>query len=356
MSKPEYAPRKTEGQTLISSVPSLSNEMALAIASQHFNLDCDAIDALTSERDQNLLLKSPGGRKFILKVANPAENREVTDFQTRALCHVERIDPGLPVPRVCRTIEGASEAIITLPDGRSSAVRMLTYLDGRPLINAPRSGRQRRNLAQFLARIDFGLRDYEHPGQRHYLQWDITHLDRMAPLVPSVKEEHVRNLVCKVLDDFSSQIVPALPLLRKQVIYNDLNFYNVLVDRADADRITGVIDFGDIVSAPLVNEIAVAMSYQFGDTADKAAASEFLAAYHEALPLTETEARLLPILIEARLALTLLITSYRADRYPENREYILRNNKPAQAALLELRSGDGKANMDWVMEALESTQ
>ena len=42
---------------------------------------------------------------------------------------------------------------------------------------------------------------------------------------------------------------------------------------------------------------------------------------------------LLPDLIATRLVMTVVISSWRAVRYPENRDYILRNNDAAWARL-----------------------
>ena len=67
---------------------------------------------------------------------------------------------------------------------------------------------------------------------------------------------------------FTEHARPALPGLRAQAIHNDLNLYNVLVDPRDHDVIAGILDFGDMVRAPLVNDLAVAASYQLEPGAD----------------------------------------------------------------------------------------
>lgn len=342
-----------EAETLTSAPPALTAETAARLARSHFGLACAEVRPLTAERDQNLLLACEDGRAFVMKVANPAEARSITDFQTGALRHLERAAPDLPVPRIRHALDGAGEIVAALPDGRRSVVRVLTWLEGQPLVHVPRSRRQRENLARCLAGIGRAFQGFSHPGQDHYLQWDISHLDRLAPLLPAIDDERARAAVTAVLADFTAAALPVLPALRRQVIYNDLNFHNVLVDPADPDRIAGIIDFGDIIAAPLVNDLAVAASYQLAAEAERDHAVEFIAAYHRELPLRDEEIRLLPLLIEARLAMTLLITGYRARLHPENAAYILRNNAPARAALLALRGGTTPDDPDWIMTALE---
>jgi len=340
-------------ETLTSAPPALAAGDAARLALARFGLACAEVRPLTAERDQNLFLRCADGSEWVMKVANPNEARAITDFQTAALAHLEGAAPDLPVPRLRPALDGAGAVAATLPDGRRSVVRVLTWLEGQPLVHAPRSPRQRRNLARCLARLGRAFQGFSHPAQDHYLQWDISHLDRLAPLMPAIDDERARAAVAAVLDDFTAIALPALPALRRQVIYNDLNFHNVLVDPAEPDRIAGIIDFGDIIAAPLVNDVAVAASYQFGAEAAREDVAEFVAAYHRELPLRAQEIRLLPLLIEARLAMTLLITGYRARLHPENAAYILRNNASARAALLMLRAASAGDNLDWITTALE---
>ncbi|MBR0936052.1 phosphotransferase [Bradyrhizobium jicamae] len=347
----ETQPAFVGGETLASPSPKLTTSEAEKLARDLYGIECRA-HMLTAERDQNLLLEVDGCSRFVMKISNPGEVRAVTDFQTAALCHVECSDRHLPVPRIRRTLSGATEAPIVLADGRQSVTRVVTFLPGRPLVAAPGSARQRANLARCLARLDRALQGFSHPGQGHYLQWDITHLDRLEPLLPNIKDPIGRELLEGVLEEFHDRVQPAFGELRRQVIYNDLNFYNVLVDEADPDHITGIIDFGDIVAAPLVNDVAVAASYQFGSAGDRGAVADFVAAYHAALPLTVSEVAILPALIAARLATTVLITSYRAQCYPQNSLYILRNASAAWTALKVLRAPEWHQDGGWLKDAL----
>lgn len=337
-----------DSQTLSSAPPHIGPDEARALALRHYGLRVEAVKPLASERDQNLLLVAEDGGRWVMKLANPDENPLLSDFQAAAICHLQAADPGLPVPRLRRSRNGARLVQVRLADGRDSALRLLSWVEGLPLVDAPRSAMQRRALARVHARLCAALAGFTHPGQDQYLQWDSSKLHRMRHLLPHVAGDEMRGLVAAVLDDFTRIALPVLPGLRRQVIYNDLNFHNVLVDAGDPDRIAGIIDFGDIVTAPLVNDLAVAASYQFGPEGNRAEAGDFIAAWLRELPLTAAETALLPLLVEARLALTLLITGYRASRYPENAPYILRNNAPARAALAEMRSLSPLQNAGWI--------
>lgn len=341
-------PVTADSQTLSSAPPRIGPDEASALALRHYGLRVETVKPLASERDQNLLLTVADGGRWVMKLANPDEDPLLSDFQAAAICHLQAADPGLPVPRLRRSLDGARLVQVRLADGRDSALRLLGWVEGLPLVDAPRSTVQRRALAGVHARLCAAFAGFTHPGQDQYLQWDSSKLHRMRHLLPHVAGDEMRWLVAAVHEDFTRIALPALPGLRRQVIYNDLNFHNVLVDARDPDRIAGIIDFGDIVTAPLVNDLAVAASYQFGPDGNRAEAGEFIAAWVRELPLAAAEAALLPLLIEARLALTLLITGYRASRYPENAPYILRNNAPARAALAEMRSCSPAQNAGWI--------
>src|SRR5277367_6260406 len=77
---------------------------AAAFARRLFGVEGTA-QPLKGERDQNFLLRGPSGT-FVLKITNPAEDRGVTDFQTRAMLHVKTADPLLPVPELLRGENG----------------------------------------------------------------------------------------------------------------------------------------------------------------------------------------------------------------------------------------------------------
>lgn len=298
---------------------------AAALAAQAFGVSGHAT-LLTSERDQNFRIDVPGQAGYVLKITHPAEDTGVTDFHTQAQLHLMHADATLPIPRLIATRDGASVYWRESDDARQ-AVRLITFVPGVPLHKVARSAAQRRALGTALARIDLALGSFSHAHASHRLLWDLQHLAQLRPLLACIDDAERRALAQRCLDRFEARVAPVLPTLRRQVIHNDLNPYNVLVDADDHDRVAAIFDFGDMVEAPLVQEIAVAAAYQLADAPDPlATAAECIGAYHARLPLTDTEIALLPDLIAARLLTTVLITSWRARAHPENSTYILRNS------------------------------
>ena len=314
------------GDLLSTLPPDLTDAEVAGLLAAHYGLS-GPLKRLTSERDLNLRLGAEGPR-FVVKVANQAEPRAVTDFQTAALLHLE--GKGLPVPQVVRTKAGATE--VETPQG---LLRVLSYLEGMPLHLAPRSGAQRAGMGAMAARISLGLQGFAHAGADHVLQWDVRQASALRPLLPQVPDD-LRGLCTATLDRFDGQVFPRLAECRWQVVHNDLNPHNVLVNEADPDRISGVLDFGDMVRTPLVCDLGVAASYQVDAAKPLESLVEFTAAYHRILPLTAVELALVPDLTAARMLTTICITSWRAAKYPGNAPYILRNFPAARAGLLAL--------------------
>jgi Ser/Thr protein kinase RdoA (MazF antagonist) len=164
----------------------------------------------------------------------------------------------------------------------------------------------------------------------------------LQKLLVYVRDPILRQLIEQTLDQFITRVKPTLNTLRTQVIYNDMNPGNVLMDKAQPDHISGLIDFGDIVNSPLIIDLAIAAAYQLSEGDDPlAGALPMIAGYHAIRPLQETEVSLLTDLIRTRLITSLLIGQYRSSLFPENKEYLLISHDRAKHALIGL---DGLGN------------
>lgn len=290
---------------------------------------------LSGERDANFLLEpDDGGPRCMLKLSHPDEDPPVADFQTQALLHVAATDPGLPVQRLLRDRQGAASVQVEDAEGRTRVARVFSYLEGLPMPQAPRSAAQRKSVARMLARLDLALAGLTHPAADRELPWDIQRAERVRPLLMHVADPARRALAEAALDGFEQRTKPLLASLRRQPIHNDFNLYNLLVDAQDTARVTGILDFGDMVHAPLVDDLAVAASYHIDEHGDALATiARFAADYHAVSPLTEAETSVLLDLVRARLTMVVAISGWRAARQPDNALYLMRNNAVSWARL-----------------------
>jgi Ser/Thr protein kinase RdoA (MazF antagonist) len=321
---------------LSTTAPSLAPAELRALARRLYGVD-GTIQPLAGERDQNCRIETADGRRYVLKISNPSERVDVVDFQVAALDHIARSSPLLPVPRVVRTVEGRTRGIVSLGGNMHATARMLTYLDGIQIRETARSAAQRRAMGAGLARLNLALEGFAHPGAMHDLLWNVSAAHRLASKLDGIVNTHRRSLAKAFMARFTRHVLPRLGSLRCQVIHNDYHLYNVLVSPGDQARIVGIIDFGDMLHAPLVGEVGTAAAFHMAGAADPfEGPAEFVAAYHAALPLVPVEQEIVADFMATRHLITVLISEWRSARYPGNRPYIMRHNPAAWEALSDM--------------------
>ncbi|MBR9791493.1 MAG: phosphotransferase [Gammaproteobacteria bacterium] len=314
-------------------VPNLPDNEVLALLKRLYR-KTGTLRSLSSERDQNFRFDSDCGSRFVVKIGNPSEEHSVIGFQVKALRHLSSTPVEGIVPKVIPTVTGKAFEVITLPNNAKATIRMLTYLEGTQVKETVNTPTQRRALGHSLAELDLALADFSHPHATHSLIWNVSAADKLAWMLDDIAPTKDKSLVDLFMTRFTDQVLPRLNSLRKQVIHNDFHLYNILVDPADSDSVSGIIDFGDMLYAPLVGEVATAAAFHMTDSSNPfEKASEFVAAYNEKLPLTDMEKEIVTDLVITRQLITVIISEWRSKRFPENKAYILRHNKAAWDAL-----------------------
>ena len=295
--------------------PGLDENEVRRLVREHFGLKAE-LKALLSERDQNFRLHCDDGRRFVLKIANAAEDPLATDFQIQALLYLESWlavnDCPISVPQILRTIDGKTHVMVSSA-GHRHVTRVVSYLDGIPLGARQSSPILCRRLGEYLAHLGRALQGFEHAGSGHGLLWDMQQALRLRNILQHTEDDEVRQVISTVLDDFETFALPQFGELRSQVIHSDFNPENVLIDVDNNDIVAGVIDFGDMVKAPLIVDVAIGASYLRRMQGNPLAGiAEFLLGYHLVTPLELMEINLLFDLIKTRLAASVAILSWRA--------------------------------------------
>jgi len=290
---------------------------------------------LPGEADDNFLLDTGDEQRYVVKFAHLRADPAVVDVQTRVLKHIASAADELPVPRVLPAISGESWTMV--PDGplAGRVVHALSYLDGAMLRSVSTDAPLRRALGGTLAELGRALRGFDDPLVHRPLLWDLAQLPRLRSLVaerppdPEIEEPFGR---------LAATLPPRLAGQRTQLVHNDFSPDNTLIT-ADGRRVAGIIDFGDVTVTALVNDVAIAVANLLTDDADPfGPALDFIVGYHAATPLTPAELDLLPDLILGRVVARIIISEWRAERFPENRAYVLRNTPGAWQQLHRLLS------------------
>ena len=245
------------------------------------------------------------------------------------LRHLAEQDAALPVPRVLATQAGMDVGRIEAGGG-SYAVCLLGYLPGQLLSHRPPAAPLLHDLGQWLARLDRALRGFFHPALAQRLAWDVRRLPELVEFAPCIESAASRIAVEARIRRAQGAPCRLLRSLRSQAIHGDCHAHNLLVD-AEAGAISGILDFGDMIHAPVVLEPAVAMSELLTeDLAPIEALSAVLHGYVQRQPLEAAEVEVLFDLIAARHAVTVLVHAWR-ERHDAGGARVL-DRSAAQAA------------------------
>ena len=305
--------------------PAFSDEKAVEIVRDVYGLSV-TVKSLVSERDQNLQLRTPSGEQFVLKIANAAEDPAVTDFQIEALLHIGRFvevhSTPINAPTVLQTLAGESHVILSADD-QTHVARVVSYIAGVPVGNRTPSPRLSRNQGAYLANLGRALAEFEHVGCHQALLWDIQQALQLRDLAKHIPQAAVHADVIAALNDFERFAWPKFGSLRRQVVHSDFNPDNILVDSASSDEVVGVIDFGDMLEAPLIADVAIAASYARPDEGDPLTLiAELVAGYASVTPLLQDEIDILFELVKARLCASIVLLYWRASFRGPNDPYL----------------------------------
>ncbi len=212
--------------------------------------------------------------------------------------------------RLSVRVRAASDGEIEY-EGQCYALRVVRYLAGDLLASVPIGPALARDFGSKLAAFDTALGGFRHAGESPLLLWDLQRVTELRDLFDFIDDAAICQRVARTIDDFESNVIPQIRALRTQVIHGDANPENILV-AASERSVSGFIDFGDMLRAPLVFEVAIAAAYlrREGLFALELIVP-FVSGYHAALPLTDAELQLLYDLTRARLATTITLLYWR---------------------------------------------
>lgn len=323
--------------------PRLTEEDASNLALEQFGIRTSSARELPSERDQNFCIASSAGERFVLKVANAGANREELDCQNQAMKHLRRILSTEICPGVYTTMTG-QEIVAIAGEHGEHLVRLVSWIPGIPLGEVKsHSPELLESLGGTIGKISSALASFEHPAAQREIAWDLAKCSSVVrQRANCVTDPNRQTILSEYVTDYESRVAHRLPQLRKSVLHNDANDYNVLVGRASASQweVTGVIDFGDIVYSTTVYELAICLAYAMLDKDSPVeAARTVVASFHQAFPLTNDEVEVVFPLACMRLCTSAAMSAYQRQLDPEN-EYLSISEQPVWELLGKLRGLD----------------
>ena len=300
---------------------------------------------LAGERDQNHLVVASGGRKFVLKVAGPDEDASVVDYQIKTLQHLECNDPQMNIPHNIKTLSGDDYALITSPSAQSHMMRLLSFLDGVPFGDGfvPSLGTIY-DAGRFQGQMCAALADFSHPSEGYFMPWDISQGLVFSPALHVSKYGDTERLVVPLVEYFKDNVFPKMDGLRKQTIHNDGHQGNMLKIAPGEDAFFGMIDFGDICYAPVVQDLSIPLTRFVTITDDPlAAGAAYVSGFASAYPLLPDELDILYDLILLRACLTVQLLDFRIRNNDANLHDLVEEYPSIVTMLENIISLDKKA-------------
>lgn len=274
---------------------------------------------LGGEREQNFRLTTADGNRFVVKIAAQTEPLESLMFQINALQHIERIDPEIPAPRVKHTLSAKAISSIADAEGRSYALRILTFVAGSTLLEVVRAtgtvlgAEELMALGEMSGRLARAMQGFRGDGAPEVMPWDLANGLLFTDTLKATMPAEVSPVLQSILSDLRIVLSEQLPRLRAQVVYHDFHESNVLVSLDPSFRIDGIIDFGDMIFAPVVQDLSVTIASLIHWSADPVyAAGCLVRGFQRQMPLETEELEVLKPLVMARLLLQVGLVAHQA--------------------------------------------
>lgn len=265
--------------------------------------------------NENWLVACRDGRRFVLKLADDETGDAQIELEQQAADAVHAAGLDVDVPRVVPTSAGETVARVELDDGSVLRGRLLDFVDGTAWLDAGATNPARsRALGQLVARVVQALAPVTHPAAERTHRWDLTAAGQHRASLPLIPDAARRDLAERALRTYAGCAAPRLAALPRTLIHGDLNDENVLLR---GERISGVLDFGDVQRAPRICELAIALAYALLDARDPlAVGADVVAGFHAVAPLTDDELELLFPLVLGRLGTTVCVAAERRQVDP----------------------------------------
>lgn len=297
----------------VSTCPTFSEQDCLFLLQNEWGI-VGTLKPLDSYLDQNFLVKTASGEKYVLKIANAETPDSWLDLQNKALQHLKAPE----IPNLVYTLSNNDRVL-----HQNHWWRVLEFLEGTMLSTVSfRSEKLLKNIGVFAGKCCEKLTHFSHPAAERAIQWDLQN----APILIKEWIKYVQN---KETQSKIEQLILAsekhknkLASLRKSTIHADLTRYNLLLD-ASGNTLQGLIDFGDICHTWTCSELAVLVleSAMTGSLTPYKDAFQVVGAFHNEMALHENELELLYFLIQLRSAIIVCASARQLQFEPQN-EYV----------------------------------
>ena len=287
-----------------------------------FNIKDIKIKSLNSERDKNFLIQGMGGKFYVVKISHPSESINQLKYQDDLIRHLRS---NSLLAKIYPKIYHKNILFFNDLNQRKCAVRILTYIDGKMYAKSKITNKIEITFGKVLALQTNQLKTFIHKEAIRNFIWnpeDIQWINDYLKLFKGEKKQIISNAI------FHNEhfVQKNIKNLKYSVTHGDPNDYNIVIGEKD---VRGIIDFGDSLYAPVINDLAIALSYALMRSENLyKTLQNIIGTFNNYYPLDTDEIYSLLSLIKSRLAITLVMSAKQRLKYPDN-EYLSISEKNA---------------------------
>ena len=288
----------------------------LSLIEKEFGFKKPSLKKINGYHNANYLLTTKNNSKYILKsYPYSSELLATLEAENEILFHLaDETHCTFPKPIVFSNREYLK--VVTVNE-TSVIYRLLSFIEGEFLAETKPNIEVYQSLGTVLAKTNQKLNSLaSYVLQARKWEWDLQYFSLNKKYLSAITNSNNRSLVLYFFRQFEEHVAPIIPQLRKQILHNDANEWNVLVTNT---KVSGLIDFGDLAYTPLINEVAIAMTYAGYDKENPLDyALPLLKSYHQVTPLKKLEVSILYYLIAARLCTSVCNSAHAKKIDPKN--------------------------------------
>ena len=140
---------------------------------------------------------------------------------------------------------------------RQCYVRILSYIEGKMYAKNRHSDDLEISLGNFLGILSKELKNLGHPSSHRKFKWNPSSIDWIKSELNLFKHKK-REIIEKNICEYKKFVKKNKNNLRFSITHGDPNNYNLVVHQ---NKIAGLIDYGDMIFAPSINDLSISLAY-----------------------------------------------------------------------------------------------
>ena len=179
------------------------------------------------------------------------------------------------------------------------------------------------SLGTLLGTLSKELQNLNNPSSFRKFEWDPSNIKWINNEIGIFKGNQ-KKIILKNLNEHSFFVSKNLNCLRFSLTHGDVNNYNIVVNK---NKISGLLDYGDMIYAPTINDLAVSLSYALMNKKDiYTSLKNIICSYHKIFEIKSDEIYSLMSLVKARLTITVVMAAKQRKKFPDNKYLSISEN------------------------------